>query len=108
MRLASRLAGQWGGYDGAKQLLDAVHARGSEPPKSDRGSVDAQLAVATLEGRLNYLLLTEKQSSRAAIGLSALLDARGWGEIAALAGCSGLTLPASAASGGPAPGRAPG
>jgi hypothetical protein len=107
-RLASRLAGRWGGYDGAKQLLDAVHARGSEPPKSDRGSVDAQLAVATLEGRLNYLLLTGGQSSRAAIGLSALLDARGWGEIAALAGCSGLTLPASAASGGPAPGRAPG
>ena len=37
-RLASRLAGRWGGYDGAKQLLHAVHARGSEPPKSDRGS----------------------------------------------------------------------
>ena len=99
-RLASRLAGQCGGTEGAQALRNQIHARGSEPPKSDRGSVNARLAVATLEGRLNYLLLTGGQSSRAAIGLSALLDARGWGEIAALAGCSGLTLPASAASGG--------
>jgi hypothetical protein len=100
-RVASRLAGQWDGYDAAKQLLHTVHARGSEPPKSDRGAVNARLAVATLEGRLNYLLLTGGQSSRAAIGLAALLDARGWGEIAALAGCSGMTLPASARAGQP-------
>ena len=104
MRLTRGLPHGWPGSGAAmtvrKQLLHAVHARGSEPPKSDRGSVNARLAVATLEGRLNYLLLTGGQSSRAAIGLAALLDARGWSEIAALAGCSGLTLPASAASGG--------
>ena len=62
--------------------------------------VNARLAVATLEGRLNSLLLTGGVSSRSAIGLAALLDARGWSEIAALVGCSGLTFPASAASGG--------
>ena len=99
-RLASRLAGRWGGTEGAQALRNQIHARNSEPPKSDRRSVNARLAVATLEGRLNYLLSTGGQSSRAAIGLAALLDARGWGEIAALAGCSGLTLPPSAAGGG--------
>ena len=99
-RLASRLAGQWGGTEGAQLLRNQVHERGTKPPKSDRGSVNACLAVATLEGRLNYLLLTGGQSSRSAIGLAALLDARGWSELAALAGCSGLRLPASAAGGG--------
>jgi hypothetical protein len=99
-RLASRLAGQCGGTEGAQALRNQIHARGSEPPKSDCRSVNARLAVATLEGRLNYLLLTGGQSSRSAIGLAALLDARGWSEIAALAGCSGLRLPASAAGGG--------
>jgi hypothetical protein len=63
-------------------------------PKPHRGGLNARLAVATLEGRLNYLLLTGGAQSRSAIGLAALLDARGWGEIAALVGCSGLTLPA--------------
>jgi hypothetical protein len=43
--------------------------------------------------------LTGGVSSRSAIGLAALLDARGWSEIAALVGCSGLTPPASASGG---------
>jgi hypothetical protein len=99
MRLASRLVGQWGGMDGAQSLRNQVHARGSEPPKPDRGALNARLAVATLEGRLNYLLSTGGASSRAAIGLAALLDARGWGEIAALIGCSGLMHPVASGKG---------
>jgi hypothetical protein len=96
-RLASRLVGQWGGTEGAQSLRDQVHARGCEPPKPDRGTLNARLAVATLEGRLNYLLLTGGVSSRSAIGLAALLDARGWAELSSLVGCSGLALPVSAA-----------
>jgi hypothetical protein len=100
MRLALRLVGQWGGTEGAQSLRDQIHERATKPPKPSRDALNARLAVATLEGRLNYLLLTGGQSSRAAIGLAALLDARGWGEIAALVRCSGLTLPPSAATGG--------
>jgi hypothetical protein len=91
MRLASRLVGQWGGTEGAQLLRDEIHERGTKPPKPDRGALNARLAVATLEGRLNYLLSTGGASSRAAIGLAALCDARGWGEIAALVAGSGLT-----------------
>ena len=90
-RLASRLAGRWGGTEGAQALRNQIHARGTEPPKPDRC---ARLAVATLEGRLNYLLLTGGLSSRSAIGLAALLDARGWSELAALVASSGLMQPA--------------
>jgi hypothetical protein len=89
-RLASRLAGRWGGTEGAQLLRNQVHDRANNAPKPDRRSVNARLAVATLEGRLNYLLLTGGVSSRSAIGLAALLDARGWGEIAALVASSGL------------------
>jgi hypothetical protein len=105
-RLASRLAGRWGGTEGAQALRNQIHARNSEPP-SDRRSVNARLAVATLEGRLNYLLLTGGQSSRAAIGLAALLDARGWGETTALIASSGLVLPGCGASVGAIPSLPP-
>jgi hypothetical protein len=94
MRLASRLVGQWGGTEGAQSLRDQVHTRGSEPPKPDRCALNARLAVATLEGRLNYLLATGGVSARAAVGLAALLDARGWGELSVLVACSGLVLSA--------------
>jgi hypothetical protein len=97
MRLASRVVGQWGGTEGAQSLRDQIHERGTKPPKPDRDGLNARLAVATLEGRLNYLLSTGGASSRAAIGLAALLDPRGWGEIAALVAGSALALPVSTA-----------
>jgi hypothetical protein len=99
MRLASRLAGQWGGAEGAQSLRNQVHERETKPPKPNRGGLDARLAVATLEGRLNYLLSIGGASSRAAIGLAALCDARGWGEIAALVAGSGLTCPVASGEG---------
>jgi hypothetical protein len=49
-QIASRLAGQWGGHDGAKQLWESIHARGSQPPVK---LTHLRLAVATLEGRLD-------------------------------------------------------
>jgi hypothetical protein len=94
MRLASGLVGQWGGTEGAQSLRNQVHERGASPPKPDRGALNARLAVATLEGRLNYLLSTGGSPARSAIGLAALLDARGWGELSVLVACSGLVLSA--------------
>ena len=97
-RVASRLAGRWGGTEGAQSLRNQVYDRANNAPKPDRRSVNARLAVATLEGRLNYLLLTGGSSSRSAIGLAALLDARGWGETTALVAGSGLVLPGCGAT----------
>jgi hypothetical protein len=90
----SRLMGQWAGAEPAQGLRRQIYLRDAEPPKPSKDTQGARLAVATLEGRLNYLLLTGGLPSRSAIGLSALLDARGWGEIAALVSCSGSMLSA--------------
>jgi hypothetical protein len=94
MRLASRLVGEWGGAEGAQSLRDQIHERGTKPPKPDYSAFNARLAVATLEGRLNYLLATGGASARSAVGLAALLDARGWSGLSVLVACSGLVLPA--------------
>ncbi|MGX4803981.1 hypothetical protein [Bradyrhizobium guangdongense] len=99
---AARTVARWGGAVStiAKRLgsITDAYAFTDTPRGRKLGldafdlSRDARIASAVLEGRLRYLLQTGGQASRNAVGLSALLDPRGWSETAALIEATGVDL----------------
>ncbi|WIW43927.1 hypothetical protein ML401_20665 [Bradyrhizobium sp. 62B] len=80
-----------------KTAMAVRDARLSEPddpkPVPDVDARSARLAVAALEGRLISLLSSGGLPARFAVGLAALMDPVGWGELAMLVLTTGAVLP---------------
>lgn len=80
-----------------KTAMAVRDARLSEPddpkPLPDVEARSARLAVAALEGRLISLLWSGGLPARFAVGLAALMDPVGWGELAMLVPATGAVLP---------------